>query len=93
MLLTQNVEAGFSASQANLGNAYFYGDGVQQDWQKVFYWYGEAYKNIKINSSSDFFPLLLGRVDFDIYQDLATLLFIRLRRTKKYFGDACDLRS
>ena len=51
------------------------------------------YKNIKINSSSDFFPLLLGRVDFDIYQDLATLLFIRLRRTKKYFGDACDLRS
>ena len=51
------------------------------------------YKNIKINSSSDFFLLLLGRVDFDIYQNLAMLLFIRLRHVKKYFGDACDLRS
>ena len=51
------------------------------------------YKNIKINSSSDFFPLLLGGLDFDIYQDLAILLFIRLRHAKKYFGDACDLRS
>ena len=36
MLLTQNAEAGFPDSQANLGSAYFYGDGVQQDWQKAF---------------------------------------------------------
>ena len=78
MLLTQNAEAGFPASQAHLGNAYFYGDGVQQDWQKAFYWYSEAYKNIKINSSSDFFLLLLGRVDFDIYQNLATLYLLGL---------------
>ncbi|WP_239995352.1 hypothetical protein [Haemophilus haemolyticus] len=82
MLLTQNAEAGFSASQANLGNAYFYGDGVQQDCQKVFYWYSEAYKNIKINSSSDFFPLLLGRVDFDIYQNLAMLYLLGLGTPK-----------
>ena len=78
MLFTQNAEAGFPNSQANLGGAYFYGDGVQQDWQKAFYWYSEAYKNIKINSSSDFFLLLLGRVDFDIYQNLATLYLLGL---------------
>ena len=78
MLLTQNAEAGFPVAQANLGNAYFYGDVVQQDWQKAFYWYSEAYKNIKINSSSDFFLLLLGRVDFDIYQNLATLYLLGL---------------
>lgn len=82
MLLTQNAEAGFPASQANLGNAYFYGNGVQQDWQKAFYWYSEAYKNIKINSSSDFFLLLLGRVDFDIYQNLATLYLLGLGTPK-----------
>ena len=51
---------------------------MQQDWQKAFYWYSEAYKNIKINSSSDFFLLLLGRVDFDIYQNLATLYLLGL---------------
>ena len=78
MLFTQNAEAGFPVSQANLGSAYFYGDAVQQDWQKAFYWYSEAYKNIKINSSSDFFLLLLGRVDFDIYQNLATLYLLGL---------------
>lgn len=82
MLLTQNAEAGFPSSQANLGNAYFYGNGVQQDWQKAFYWYSEAYKNIKINSSSDFFLLLLGRVDFDIYQNLATLYLLGLGTPK-----------
>ena len=35
MLLTQNAEAGFPASQANLGNAYFYGNGVQQALLKL----------------------------------------------------------
>lgn len=82
MLWTQNAEAGFPVAQANLGNAYFYGDGVQQDWQKAFYWYSEAYKNIKINSSFDFFPLVLGRKDFDIYQDLATLYLLGLGTPK-----------
>lgn len=82
MLLTQNAEAGFPASQANLGNAYFYGNGVQQDWQKAFYWYSEAYKNIKINNSSDFFVLWVGSVDFDIYQNLATLYLLGLGTSK-----------
>ena len=82
MLLTQNAEAGFPGSQAHLGSAYFYGAGVQQDWQKAFYWYSEAYKNIKINSSFDFFPLVLGRKDFDIYQDLATLYLLGLGTPK-----------
>ena len=40
------------------------------------------YKNIKINSSSDFFPLLLGGVDFDIYQDLATIYLLGLGTPK-----------
>ncbi len=40
------------------------------------------YKNIKINSSSDFFPLLLGGVDFDIYQDLAMLYLLGLGTQK-----------
>ena len=53
MLLTQNAEAGFPASRANLGNAYFMV--MEQDWQKAFYWYSEAYKKYKKNSSSDFF--------------------------------------
>lgn len=82
MLLTQNAEAGFPSSQAHLGNAYFYGDGVQQDWQKAFYWYSEAYKNIKINNSSEFFNLWVGSVDFDIYQNLATLYLLGLGTPK-----------
>ncbi|HHE9970885.1 hypothetical protein CN11_08560 [Haemophilus influenzae] len=82
MLLTQNAEAGFPEAQAYLGNAYFYGDGVKQDWQKAFYWYSEAYKNIKINNSSDFFVLWGGSVDFDIYQNLATLYLLGLGTPK-----------
>ncbi|HHF3435271.1 TPA: tetratricopeptide repeat protein [Haemophilus influenzae] len=82
MLLTQNAEAGFPEVQAYLGNAYFYGDGVKQDWQKAFYWYSEAYKNIKINNSSDFFVLWGGSVDFDIYQNLATLYLLGLGTPK-----------
>ncbi|MEX4038768.1 sel1 repeat family protein [Haemophilus influenzae] len=82
MLLTQNAEAGFPGAQAYLGNAYFYGDGVKQDWQKAFYWYSEAYKNIKINNSSDFFVLWVGSVDFDIYQNLATLYLLGLDTPK-----------
>ena len=82
MLLTQNAEAGFPNSQANLGSAYFYGDGVQQDWQKAFYWYSEAYKNIKINNSSEFFILWVGSEDFDIYQNLATLYLLGLGTPK-----------
>lgn len=82
MLLTQNAEAGFPEAQAYLGNAYFYGDGVKQDWQKAFYWYSEAYKNIKINNSSDFFVLWVGSVDFDIYQNLATLYLLGLGTPK-----------
>lgn len=82
MLLTQNAEAGFPEAQAYLGNAYFYGGGVKQDWQKAFYWYSEAYKNIKINNSSDFFVLWGGSVDFDIYQNLATLYLLGLGTPK-----------
>ncbi|RDF05789.1 sel1 repeat family protein [Haemophilus parahaemolyticus] len=82
MLFTQNAEAGFPRSQAYLGNAYFYGDGVQQDWQKAFYWYSEAYKNIKINNSSEFFILWVGSEDFDIYQNLATLYLLGLGTPK-----------
>ena len=82
MLLTQNAEAGFPASQAHLGNAYFYGDGVQQDWQKAFYWYSEAYKNIKINNSSEFFNILSRSMVFDIYQNLATLYLLGLGTPK-----------
>ena len=67
MLLTQNAEAGFPGSQVNLGGAYFYGDGVQQDWQKAFYWYSEAYKNIKINNTSDLLFTVFGGGELDIY--------------------------
>ena len=82
MLWTQNAEAGFPSSQAYLGNAYFYGDGVQQDWQKAFYWYSEAYKNIKINNSSEFFNILSRSMVFDIYQNLATLYLLGLGTPK-----------
>ena len=71
MLLTQNAEAGFPVAQANLGNAYFYGDVVQQDWQKAFYWYSEAYKNIKINNTS-----------LNIYQNLVALYLLGLGTPK-----------
>ena len=71
MLFTQNAEAGFPVSQANLGSAYFYGDAVQQDWQKAFYWYSEAYKNIKINNTS-----------LNIYQNLVTLYLLGLGTPK-----------
>ena len=71
MLSTQNAEAGSPSSQAHLGYAYFYGDGVQQDWQKAFYWYSEAYKNIKINNTS-----------LNIYQNLATLYLLGLGTPK-----------
>ena len=82
MLLTQNAEAGFPGSQAHLGSAYFYGAGVQQDWQKAFYWYSEAYKNIKINNSSEFFNILSRSMVFDIYQNLATLYLLGLGTPK-----------
>ena len=82
MLLTQNAEAGFPNSQANLGSAYFYGDGVQQDWQKAFYWYSEAYKNIKINNTSDFLFIVFGYGELDIYQNLATLYLLGLGTPK-----------
>ena len=82
MLLTQNAEAGFPNSQANLGSAYFYGDGVQQDWQKAFYWYSEAYKNIKINNTSDFLYTVFGSIGIDIYQNLATLYLLGLGTPK-----------
>lgn len=82
MLLTQNAEAGFPEAQAYLGDAYFYGDVVKQDWQKAFYWYSEAYKNIKINNSSDFFVLWVGSVDFGIYPNLATLYLLGLGTPK-----------
>ena len=82
MLFTQNAEAGFPRSQAYLGNAYFYGDGVQQDWQKAFYWYSEAYKNIKINNTSDFLYTVFGGRGIDIYQNLATLYLLGLGTPK-----------
>ena len=82
MLLTQNAEAGFPGSQVNLGGAYFYGDGVQQDWQKAFYWYSEAYKNIKINNTSDFLYTVFGSIGIDIYQNLATLYLLGLGTPK-----------
>ena len=82
MLLTQNAEAGFPGSQVNLGGAYFYGDGVQQDWQKAFYWYSEAYKNIKINNTSDLLFTVFGGGELDIYQNLATLYLLGLGMPK-----------
>ena len=82
MLFTQNAEAGFPRSQAYLGNAYFYGDGVQQDWQKAFYWYSEAYKNIKINNTSDLLFTVFGGGELDIYQNLATLYLLGLGTPK-----------
>ena len=82
MLLTQNAEAGFPNSQANLGSAYFYGDGVQQDWQKAFYWYSEAYKNIKINNTSDLLFIVFGGGELNIYQNLATLYLLGLGTPK-----------
>lgn len=82
MLLTQNAEAGFPDSQVNLGGAYFYGDGVQQDWQKAFYWYSEAYKNIKINNTSDLLFTVFGGGELDIYQNLATLYLLGLGTPK-----------
>ena len=82
MLLTQNAEAGFPDSQANLGSAYFYGDGVQQDWQKAFYWYSEAYKNIKINNTFDVLFIVFGDRGIDIYQNLATLYLLGLGTPK-----------
>ena len=82
MLFTQNAEAGFPRSQAYLGNAYFYGDGVQQDWQKAFYWYSEAYKNIKINNTSDVLFIVFGGGDINIYQNLATLYLLGLGTPK-----------
>ena len=82
MLLTQNAEAGLPNSQANLGSAYFYGDGVQQDWQKAFYWYSEAYKNIKINNTSDLLFIVFGYGELDIYQNLATLYLLGLGTPK-----------
>lgn len=82
MLLTQNAEAGFPGSQVNLGGAYFYGDGVQQDWQKAFYWYSEAYKNIKINNTSDLLFTVFGGGELDIYQNLATLYLLGLGTPK-----------
>lgn len=82
MLLTQNAEAGFPASQANLGSAYFYGDFVQQDWQKAFYWYSEAYKNIKINNTFDVLVTVFGGGGIDIYQNLATLYLLGLGTSK-----------
>ena len=82
MLFTQNAEAGFPVSQANLGSAYFYGDGVQQDWQKAFYWYSEAYKNIKINNASDLLVTVFGGGDINIYQNLATLYLLGLGTPK-----------
>ena len=82
MLLTQNAEAGFPGSQVNLGGAYFYGDGVQQDWQKAFYWYSEAYKNIKINNTFDVLVTVFGGGELDIYQNLATLYLLGLGTPK-----------
>ena len=82
MLFTQNAEAGSPVSQANLGSAYFYGDAVQQDWQKAFYWYSEAYKNIKINNTSDFLFTVFGGRGIDIYQNLATLYLLGLGTPK-----------
>ena len=82
MLLTQNAEAGFPDSQASLGSAYFYGDGVQQDWQKAFYWYSEAYKNIKINNTFDVLFIVCGDRGIDIYQNLATLYLLGLGTPK-----------
>ena len=82
MLFTQNAEAGFPNSQANLGGAYFYGDGVQQDWQKAFYWYSEAYKNIKINNTFDVLVTVFGGGGLDIYQNLATLYLLGLGTPK-----------
>ena len=89
MLFDQNAEVGHSPSQANLEMIYFYGNGVQQDWQKAFYWYSETYKNIKMNNSYDLFRPLdfnsskrLTLTDFDIYQNLATLYLLGLGTPK-----------
>lgn len=84
MLLNQNAEVGYPYSQADLAVAYFYGDGVQQDWSKAFYWYSETYKSININNSDDVFVTFdfSEHLSIDIYQNLATLYLLGLGTSK-----------
>mgnify|MGYP001048122048 CR=1 FL=1 len=84
MLLNQSAEVGYPSSQANLAISYFYGDGVQQDWSKAFYWYSETYKSININNSFDaFMPFnAFEYPDIDIYQNLALLYLLGLGTSK-----------
>lgn len=86
MLWNEAAEAGYPLSQVSLGTAYFYGDGVSQSWKKAFYWYNEAYKNIKLNNSSDYFLFQKNgkRLNYsDIYQNLAMLYLLGLGTDKK----------
>lgn len=84
MLLNQNAEVGYPYSQADLAVAYFYGDGVQQDWSKAFYWYSEIYRSININNSDDVFVTFdfSEHLSIDIYQNLATLYLLGLGTSK-----------
>ncbi|HHF6577582.1 TPA: tetratricopeptide repeat protein [Haemophilus influenzae] len=84
MLLNQNAEVGYPSSQADLAVAYFYGDGVQQDWSKAFYWYSETYRSININNSDDVFVTFdfSEHLSIDIYQNLATLYLLGLGTSK-----------
>lgn len=84
MLLNQNAEVGYPYSQADLAVAYFYGDGVQQDWSKAFYWYSETYRSININNSDDVFVTFdfSEHLSIDIYQNLATLYLLGLGTSK-----------
>ena len=84
MLLNQNAEVGYPSSQADLAVAYFYGDGVQQDWSKAFYWYSETYRSININNSDDVFVTFdfSEHLSIDIYQNLATLYLLGLVTSK-----------
>ena len=84
MLLNQNAEVGYPYSQADLAVAYFYGDSVQQDWSKAFYWYSETYRSININNSDDVFVTFdfSEHLSIDIYQNLATLYLLGLGTAK-----------
>ena len=84
MLLNQNAEVGYPYSQADLAVAYFYGDSVQQDWSKAFYWYSETYRSININNSDDVFVTFdfSEHLSIDIYQNLATLYLLGLGTSK-----------
>lgn len=80
MLLEQGAEAGYPRSQAILGQSYFYGFGVKQNWEKAFKWFERFYQNVKINNSMDIVLSQYSREIrfgiYDIYIDLAILYLL-----------------